>query len=391
MPHELYYFYHEDYLKYDFGRHHPMNKLRIQMTYDLLTDLGFFDKSNVHLTTPTVCSDEDLLTVHSKEYVEKIRELSKAGKGFVDKKDTPAFKGMFEVTKRAVGGTIDAVDLIMNNKTDHAWNPLGGFHHAKADKGAGFCVFNDIAIAIKRLITKYGLERILYVDIDAHHSDGVQEIFYDDERVFKISLHESGETLFPYSGFSDETGAGSGEGYNINIPLPIGTFDEAYTHIAYKILPLVAEYFDPQFIIFVMGTDAHYLDPLSHLSLTSVTYAKIANLIHDLSHRFSKGRILLLGGGGYSLNATPRMWALMLTEFTETQLNNEIPDTWVKKYKDVFNSFGIEESVPLTLKDSKQPKIDPMRFQKISRYIRELSEQIVENIYLLYGFFKIIK
>ena len=391
MAHKLGYFYHDDYMKYDFGRTHPMNKIRIQMLKDLLTELDFFKNEKIKLFEPELCEDKDILSVHKKDYFKKIIELSQIGKGFVDRKDTPAFKGMFEITKRAVGGTINAVDAIMNNELEHAWNPLGGFHHAKTDKGAGFCIFNDVAIAIKRLIDKYGLTRILYLDIDAHHGDGVQEIFYDNPNVFKISIHESGDTLFPYSGFIKEDGEKEGKGYNVNIPLPIGTFDEAYNNIIEKILPLIFEYYNPQFVVFLAGTDAHHLDPLSHLSLTSVAYRKIAKIVHDLSHKFSKGKCIILGGGGYSLNATPRMWSIILSEFAEIKLKNEIPSNWVNKYKTIFSKENIEETVPILLEDEFQPKIDPMRFQKISEYIKNLVNEIVENIYLLYGFFKIIK
>jgi acetoin utilization protein AcuC len=391
MVYKLGYINHDDYLKYDFGRSHPMNKLRISMVKDLLESLDFFKSESVHQYESELSSDEDLLTVHTQEYINKIKELSRTGIGYVDRKDTPAFKGMYEITKRAVGGTLKAVDLIMENKVNHAWNSLGGFHHAKASSGSGFCIFNDAAIAIKKIINNYGLERVLYLDIDAHHGDGVQEIFYNNDKVFKISIHESGKTLFPYSGFIGETGEKQGQGYNINIPLPIGTFDEAYTHILNKILPLVSEYFSPQFIVFVIGPDAHYLDPLSHLSLTSNSYLEIANLVHDMSHKFCGGKCLLLGGGGYSLNATPRIWALILSEFVNIKLNNNIPKDWIEKYSQIFNHENIYEKLPEYLEDTQQPKIDPLRFKKISSQITQITDRIIENIYLMYGFFKMIK
>ena len=202
--------YHDEYLNYSFGNTHPMNKLRIKMHMDLLDSIDFFNSSKVKLFEPEPCTVEDILSVHTQEYVDLIKKFSLTGEGQIDN-DTPAFKGMYDVSMRAVGGTMRAVDLLMMGEVEHAWNPLGGFHHAKPDRGAGFCIFNDIAIAIKRLLNKYGLKRVLYLDLDAHHGDGVQQIFYGEDRVFKISMHESGKTLYPYTGFVNERGEGAGE------------------------------------------------------------------------------------------------------------------------------------------------------------------------------------
>ncbi|WEU40652.1 MAG: acetoin utilization protein AcuC [Candidatus Odinarchaeum yellowstonii] len=387
MTAKLGFIYHEDFLKYNFGKGHPLNSVRIQMHKDLLELNSFFNNPDIQLIEAKPCSDEDLLTVHTPDYIDFIRKLSERGEGSVDDKDTPAFKNMFEITKTAVGGTVTAVDEVMHGNIAHAWNPGGGFHHAKRDSGGGFCIFNDIAIAIKRLINRYNVKRILYLDIDAHHGNGVQDIFYDDSRVFKISLHESGETLYPHSGFEEEAGIGDGKGYNINIPLPIGTFDEAYIHIVYELIPLIAEFYDPQFIILAAGADAHFLDPLSHLQLTSSTYIRIAELIHNLSHRFCGGKCIVLGAGGYSLNATPRIWSLIVSRLAGVELKDEIPVEWRSKYTEYFK----DDHAPLKLLDDNPPKIDPERYKKISKYVSEITNRVRENVFMLYGFFKLIK
>lgn len=379
--------YHDDYLKYDFGKGHPLSAIRIQMHKELLELNSFFENENVVLIEPSNCSDEDLQTVHSKDYINFIKRLSVSGEGSVDGKDTPAFKGMYDVTKTSVGGTLTAVDEIMKGNLNHAWNPGGGFHHAKTSSGGGFCIFNDIAIAIKRLLGKYNVKRIMYIDIDAHHGNGIQDIFYDDSRVCKISLHESGQTLYPYSGFEEEIGRRDGKGYNINIPLPMGTFDEAYIQVFSEVLPLVAEFYSPEFIILAAGADAHYLDPLSHLQLTSSTYLRVADIVHELSHKHCKGRCAMLGAGGYSLDATPRMWSLMVSRFSGIELSDEIPAEWRNKFK----SYYPDLKPPARLIDTSLPKIDPERLRKISEYISDITNRIKENMYLIYGFFKLIK
>ncbi|MEM2109779.1 MAG: acetoin utilization protein AcuC [Candidatus Odinarchaeota archaeon] len=379
--------YHEDYLKYDFGKGHPLNSIRIQMHKELLELNSFFNNPNVYLIKPEPCTDQDLLTVHTPEYIDLIKKLSVDGVGSVDDKDTPAFKNMFNIAKIAVGGTVTAVDEVMNGKITHAWNPGGGFHHAKPSAGGGFCIFNDIAIAIKRLISKYNLKRILYLAIDSHHGNGVQDIVYDDNRGFRLSLHESGETLYPHSGFEEETGIGEGKGYNLNIPLPIGTFDEAYVHVVSELLPLIAEFYNPQLIVLAAGADAHFLDPLSHLQLTSTTYIRIADIVHDISHKYCKGRCIILGAGGYNLNATPRMWSLMVSRISGVEVKDEIPVEW----RDKFIEFFQDNDAPLRLMDVNPPRIDPERYKKISKYVMEITNRVRENMFMLYGFFKLIK
>jgi len=377
--------YSEDFLKYDFRNTHPLNQLRIKLHYKLLQELKIFDSPNVSIETPRSASEEELMLVHTPEYVAKIKELSVNGSGEIGDPDTPPFKGMFEAAKLAVGGTLTAIDLVMSGKVDHAWNPGGGFHHAKKDKARGFCIFNDVAIGINYLRNKYGISKIMYVDIDAHHADGVQEIFYNTSDVLKVSFHESGRYLFPHTGFTSEIGEGEGRGYSINVPLPMGTFDEAYIHTFEKIIPLLIEYFQPEVIIYLCGADGHYLDPLSHLSLTTETYSTVTELLHQLSHKYCDGKLIGLGGGGYSLNATTRIWSLIFIMLCGIDPPTKLPDSWV----DCFKQLVTTESAPQQLLDKNKPPVNRARYVKISSEIKRIINEVEENVYLNYGFFKL--
>jgi acetoin utilization protein AcuC len=217
--------------------------------------------------------------------------------------DCPVFGDMFDYSALACGATLTGAELILTGEADIAFNPSGGFHHATAEKASGFCYLNDIVLGCIRLVEKE--KRVLYLDLDAHHGDGVQEAFYEKQEVLVISLHESGETLFPWTGSIDEIGKGQGLGFNVNVPLPLGTDDKAYLTVFYKIvIPLIKAY-DPDVIVLELGMDALAGDPLAHLSLTNNAYAEIISRLM----RFDKP-ILATGGGGYDVEKTVRGWAL---------------------------------------------------------------------------------
>jgi len=310
-------FIHSDeYLKYQFGPSHPFKSIRCKLALEILKDLGAFD-DKARVITPILASYDDLLLVHAKEYVEYVRRKSDAGYGLLDLGDTPATKGLFEGACAVVGGSILGAKRVIDGEDAHAFNMGGGLHHAKPDAASGFCVFNDIAIAVRWLQKNRNVQRIAIIDIDGHHGDGTQEIFYD-EPILKISSQRIG--IFPGTGYVDEIGEGAGEGYSVNIPLLGNTGDAAFLYAYEEIVPPLLKWYRPEIIFCQCGIDGHLGDPLVGLALTTRTYETVARSLHNLAHDLCGGRLLLFGGGGYDVNATARCWALIFSIVSEAVL-----------------------------------------------------------------------
>lgn len=337
MPGITGFVYSENYLKYFLGEDHPFQQVRAKLTLELLKKLNAFD-TRAKIFEARKASEEELRLVHSKDYIEFVKEMSRKGYGYLDYGDTPARKGIFEGACYAVGGTLKACDLIMEEKVSHAFNLAGGLHHALPDRASGFCVFNDIAVGIRYLQKNYGLEKIAVVDIDGHHGDATQKIFYS-EPILKISFHRIG--IFPGSGYVEEIGDGKGKGYSINVPLPAGTFDDAYLYAFNEVaIPLIKKY-RPEIIINQFGIDAHFSDRLVDLSLTSRSYEEISEKMHSLAHEICKGRYLVLGGGGYNIEKTVNCWALAFLKISEVKVKEEDLEKLrdkieVEKNKEIF-------------------------------------------------------
>ena len=303
--------YGDDYMRYQFGPRHPFQPVREKLTLDTVASLGVFDKCGARVIDPTPVDMRRLNAVHPPEYVRFVERTCAAG-GELDRGDTPAVPGLYEGALSVVGGTLRGAKGIMEEEFDHAFNPGGGLHHAHPGRASGFCVFHDIAVAVRALQEEYGLRRIAVVDIDGHHGDGTQEIFYG-ERVLTISLHRFGRYFFPGSGSTGEIGEGEGEGCNINVPLPSGTDDELYLK-AYRAIAVPAlRAYRPQLIIHQFGADGHYKDLLVGLGLTTRGYEEIARLTHGLAHELCGGKYLVVGGGGYDIDATRRTWSIMFS------------------------------------------------------------------------------
>ncbi|MFX0088411.1 MAG: acetoin utilization protein AcuC [Candidatus Hodarchaeota archaeon] len=377
--------YSDDFVKYDFGRFHPLNQVRIPLHYKLFREIGGFERSDIFLYEPRIflyepriAADEELELVHSKQYIERIRKISLSGTGHLDGGDTPAFKGMYEAGKMAAGATLMAADLIMAGEVDYAWNPGGGFHHASREQASGFCIFNDVALAIQYLIEKYKISRVLYLDIDAHHADGVQEIFYSNPKVLTISFHESGKYIFPGTGFTEETGVGDAKGYSVNVPLQPYTSNKEYLYAFREIVPPLVDAFKPEVIIHQCGADAHFLDRLAHLGLTTTAYAEIAATMHFLAHKHSKGRYIATGGGGYSINATTRVWTVIVSVVSETAIPKEAPLAWREEYQRLTG-----ERAPETILDQYTPtmKVSPSMRRSIFGHTKKVVERIKETIF----------
>lgn len=318
--------YSDEYLKYRFGPTHPMQPIRLRYTFEILKRMGAFGEK-VRLYKPAPALREDLRLVHTEEYIDFVERASALGGVLLDRGDTPATKGIYEGACSIVGGSICGVSLLMDREVAHAFNPGGGLHHAKEDSAAGFCVFNDVAIAA-RTLQKRGVKRIAILDVDGHHGDGTQEILYA-EPILKISFHRIGRLFFPGTGFVEEIGEGEGEGYSVNVPLPVGTDDEAYLNAFNELVPSLIRAYRPQIVLNQFGVDGHYQDPLVGLSLTTRTFRAIATTMHDLAHQLCGGRYMLFGGGGYEPENTARCWALILLT-----VSGAIPDAEVLDLED---------------------------------------------------------
>jgi len=285
------------------------NTQRAGKTHDLLLSLGLLEGNGIKVIAPKLATRSELEAFHSARYLD---ELQRAAEGKLTKKgsdmgfgtpDCPVFSDMYRYASLACGATLTGAELILSGEADIAFNPSGGFHHAKAEKASGFCCLNDVVLGCLRLAEKG--KRVLFLDVDAHHCDGVQDAFYARNDVMVISLHESGKTLFPWTGFENEIGEGPGFGFNVNVPLPVGIFDEAYMTVFYKVvLPLIKAY-KPDVIVLELGMDALAGDSLAHLELTNNTFFEIINELLS----FNKP-ILATGGGGYDVEKTVRGWAL---------------------------------------------------------------------------------
>lgn len=289
--------YHKKYLEHEQSPTHPERKERLAYTMDQLKEEGIFDNPKIKLLEPFEASIEDVLAVHTSSYIEFLRKESIRG-GFIDW-DTIVPVGLFEVALLAAGGAIRAAKAVVEGEVDNAFamiRPPG--HHAKPNIGAGFCYLNNIAIAVKWL-QRNGFRRILILDWDAHHGDGTQEIFYEDDGVLFISTHQM--PLYPGTGYPREVGAGDGEGYTINIPLPLGTSDEGYMMVFDEIIEPVAREFKPDFIAISAGQDNHFTDPITGLALTARGYAELMKRAVDLAKDLCDGKLMAVLEGGYSV------------------------------------------------------------------------------------------
>ena len=324
----------EALLGYDMGDH-PLDPVRVELTMALARDLGVLDRPGVRVVRPEPADDAALLRVHRADYLDAVRAAPHdpffSGYGF-GTPDNPVFDGMHDASALVVGATIAAADAVWSGAARRAVNVAGGLHHAMPGRAAGFCVYNDPAAAIARVLER-GAERVAYIDIDVHHGDGVQAIFYDDPRVLTVSLHESPLTLFPGTGFPSETGGPGAEGSAVNIALPPGTGDRGWLRAFHAVVPSVVRAFRPQILFSQCGADSHRLDPLADLRL-SVDGQRAAQIaMRDLADELCEGRWVATGGGGYALvEVVPRAWTHLLATATGDPLDplTPTPPGWRK-------------------------------------------------------------
>ncbi|MDF0726450.1 acetoin utilization protein AcuC [Cytobacillus sp. S13-E01] len=339
MSNQAIFVYSDQFLNYKFSDSHPFNQIRVELTYDLLKKLNAIDDSQI--IAPRMATDEELELFHDPKYINAVK-LAGSGKLQQDvglnygigTEDTPIFPGMHEASALLVGATLTAVDYVLSGKGKHALSLGGGLHHGFRGKASGFCIYNDSAVAIKYIQKKYNL-RVLYVDTDAHHGDGVQWAFYDDPDVCTFSIHETGRYLFPGTGNVNERGAGTGYGYSFNIPVDAFTEDDSWLESYSTAFREIVDFFKPDIILTQNGADSHYYDPLTHLSATMKIYREIPKLAHELAHLYCEGRWIAVGGGGYDIwRVVPRAWAMIWLEMTENKnISKNLPKEWALQWQ----------------------------------------------------------
>jgi len=360
----------ERFLDYNFGPQHPLRPIRVKLTYDLIRSKGILEQGSTEVIRPRLASREEILLFHDDDYVRLVEQYSKKGSGLLDMGDTPAFKGCYEATSLVVGASIVAADEVMSGRLSHTFNPSGGLHHAHPERASGFCIFNDPAVVISHLKSKYKVKRIVYLDIDAHHGDGVMYGYYDDPSVLDIDFHESGHFLFPGTGFPDEIGKGEAQGLKLNVPLPPSTGDEAYLEAFQQIVPDALKKYRPEIILVQCGADGHIDDRLAHLRLTTKVYMEVVSQTHDLAHELCNGRLLLFGGGGYTLANVPRVWTVAFSTIAGVKPSDEIPSEWSKEFEK-----AAEEVPPHKLFD-KPTSDDQKTLKEVRRTVNELQSSL---------------
>lgn len=318
-------------LAYDLGGEHPLNPIRLDLTIRLATALGVLD--GVDLLVPEAADEDMLRRAHDLDYVQAVKEAPGSpwdvGHG-LGTPDNPVFDRMHEASSLIVGGTVLAAERIASGEVDRAVNLSGGLHHAMADRAAGFCVYNDCAVAISWLLDN-GFDRIAYIDVDVHHGDGVQAAFWDDDRVLTVSLHQSPTTLWPGTGYPDELGGLAARGSSVNLALPPHTADGAWLRAFHAVVPSLLGSFRPQLLVTQCGVDSHAEDPLADLSLSVDGHRAIYQVLRTMAEEYAGGRWLATGGGGYQLlRVVPRSWTHLLATVLDRDIEpaTSVPVDW---------------------------------------------------------------
>ncbi len=380
-------------LAYDFGTEHPFQPRRLVALIDLLESSGLWHRNNEQSQLPfRAASTEELELIHTPAYIAAVQQLSTplpdiASKdeheartrlamayGF-DEGDIPAVPGLHEAAARIAGGTLIALSAVMGlpeggtyrseqERPLHVFHPAGGLHHAWSERASGFCVYNDAALAIAHVL-RASEAKILYIDFDAHHGDGVQRAFYDDPRVMTVSFHETGRHLFPGTGDVLELGQGLGRGYTVNVPLEPFTEDDSSIEAINALLPSLALSFAPDVIVSQHGCDTHAWDPLTHLELTMRGIGAQMHLVHQLVHTYCHGRWVALGGGGYDLyRVVPRAWSMLWAEMSEQPLPACLPQNWVMRWRPAWQAVEEQEqAAQQALGKTATPASFPTTFQ----------------------------
>jgi acetoin utilization protein AcuC len=362
-------------LGYTMGGDHPMHPVRLDLTMRLADSLGVLSGSRVQLLRPTPADVQLLTLVHDPAYLDAVRRApadpSGVGHG-LGTDDNPIFEGMYDAAALITGGSVLAAQQVHSGAAQHAVNIAGGLHHAMRDAASGFCIFNDAAVAIAWLLAP-GYQRIAYLDLDVHHGDGVQAAFYRDPRLLTVSIHQTPLTLWPGTGFPEETGdPDTALGSAVNLALPNGTDDSGWLRAFTAVVPSVIRAFSPQILVTQCGCDAHHEDPLADLALTVDGQRASYRAVHDQAHEVCDGRWIALGGGGYGLvRCVPRAWTHLIAEAGGDRLapDTEIPQSW----RDDVRRRGLRAEPPATMTEGGYvgfSRWDPLTENRVDRAIR---------------------
>ncbi len=352
---------------------HPLRPHRLRLTHDLLQGYGAFETDGALLVEHRPATKEELTAVHSPEYVNAVERIGKgdptvnpAAFNFSYDGDNPSYPGIYEAAVNSTGASLVAAELVLEGKARTAFNASGGLHHAARHHASGFCVFNDPAVVIAYLLQH--VRRVAYVDIDAHHGDGVQNAFYGSNEVLTISTHESGRYLFPGTGAVDEIGEGSSRGYAINLPLLPYTGDAVYQWAFNEIVPPLLTAFRPEVVVLQLGVDAHANDPLAHLQLTTKTYEQVLPQLLA-----GAPRVVALGGGGYDMSAVMRVWALEYGVMLGVAWPNALPPACAEQH-------GIAH-----LRDATAPELPPGALERSLEFAEQQVEALKRTVFPIHG------
>ena len=344
--------YHPSLSQHVLRQDHPMRPVRLQHTYNLLDAYGAFRDAGV--IAPRAATVAELATFHTREYIEAVERFGRneglhemARFNFSLMGDNPIYPGIYEAAALSTGATMVAAEMIAEGKVRAAFNISGGLHHAAAGHASGFCVFNDPVVAIKYFLGR-GM-KVAYVDIDAHHGDGVQDAFYDTDSVLTISTHESGQFLFPGTGFAEEIGTGAGRGYAVNVPLFPYTGDDAYLWAFNEVVIPLIRAFKPDVLVTQLGIDTHLRDPITHLRLTSKAFTGAVQAFADLGLPW-----LATGGGGYDLGAVARCWTLAYGVMSSKEWGQDIPADYAEEH----SLYGLRDDVPASLEGELSAQVE---------------------------------
>jgi acetoin utilization protein AcuC len=342
--------------QYDFGPGHPMDPVRLTLTRDLVRSFGLDGVAKVVAAPPA--GESTLSLVHRADYVAAVRRASADPRSAdpaygLGTEDNPAFPAMHQASALIAGQSVGAAEAVWRGEVAHAVNFAGGLHHAMPGAAAGFCVYNDAALAVARLL-ELGAERVAYVDMDVHHGDGVQTAFWDDPRVLTVSVHEHPMTLFPQTGWPEETGGAGAEGSAVNVALPAGTGDAGWLRAFHTVVPELLASFRPQVLVSQHGADTHFEDPLAHLAVSLDAQRAVAEACHALAHEHAAGRWVALGGGGYAVtDVVPRTWTHLVAIAAGVPVAPEthVPADWRKEVYAMTRA-----QAPLRMTDGRQPQ-----------------------------------
>ena len=372
--------YGDDAPWYDHGAQHPLRPARVILTRRLIHDYGLIDGLKARETVARYATHDELRLVHTERYIDAVTRAGHGEDGEwwrfgLGPGDNPIFDQMHEASARVAGASLVAAEAVLSGRSEHAFNPAGGLHHAMPEQASGFCVYDDPAIAIAWLLAQ-GVGRVAYVDVDVHHGDGPQAVFYRDPRVLTISLHQYGR-IFPGTGDVSESGAGEAEGTKVNVPLPASTTDREWLTAFGAVVPPLVRAWKPDVLVTQLGCDTHVTDPLAELDLSTNAYRETAVVLHELAHEAAGGRWLATGGGGYQwARVVPRAWTIYFAEMAGAQVPDEIPESWIEAAE---HEAGYE--VPATLSE---PPTGPGNPSSVQRVI----DRVKARIFPAYGLYR---